>query len=152
VHSDHRVILVFHNLARQVEAMQVSGVTDLAEQPNSGSAPRIVFVTGKAVSNPHGATVYQDYCSACHGVTARGNGPAARLLQRPAPDLTRIAVRDGAFHQAHVIEHIKNVGPRAVTPMPCWGQELKSVSHDPTMNWLIVSNLAGYLGTLQAER
>ena len=35
------------------------------------------------------------YCSACHGVEGRGNGPAASAFQPPPGDLTRIAQRRG---------------------------------------------------------
>ena len=35
------------------------------------------------------------YCSACHGVEGRGDGPAASVLQPPPADLTRIAQRRG---------------------------------------------------------
>jgi mono/diheme cytochrome c family protein len=37
------------------------------------------------------------YCSACHGVEGRGDGPAASALRTPPADLTRIAQRRGGI-------------------------------------------------------
>ena len=48
--------------------------------------------------NPHeysGVRLYQVYCSSCHGLTARGDGPVAALVRGGVPDLTRIAERRG---------------------------------------------------------
>ena len=36
----------------------------------------------------HGAELYESYCTACHGETGTGNGPAAASLQPPPADLT----------------------------------------------------------------
>lgn len=42
-----------------------------------------------------GRDAFATYCAACHGVDARGNGPAAASLTTPPADLTRIAARRG---------------------------------------------------------
>jgi mono/diheme cytochrome c family protein len=42
-----------------------------------------------------GHQYFVQYCSACHGVEGRGDGPAASALQPPPADLTRIAQRRG---------------------------------------------------------
>jgi mono/diheme cytochrome c family protein len=42
-----------------------------------------------------GHQYFVQYCSACHGVEGRGDGPAASALQPPPADLTRIARRRG---------------------------------------------------------
>lgn len=47
------------------------------------------------------------FCSSCHGVAARGDGPAAGGLEPPPPDLTRIAARNGGvFDFAAVMSQI----------------------------------------------
>lgn len=54
-----------------------------------------------------GATLYATYCTACHGQTGRGDGPVARDLDRPVPDLTLIAARNGGtFPTAEVMNTI----------------------------------------------
>lgn len=51
-----------------------------------------------------GKTLYMDFCIACHGVTGRGDGPAASGLDRSLPDLTLIAERNGGtFPTARVM-------------------------------------------------
>ena len=69
--------------------------------------------------------VFVRYCSACHGVHGRGDGPAARVLQPPPADLTRITQRhDGRFP---VDEITALIDGRTVIPahgsreMPIWG-------------------------------
>jgi mono/diheme cytochrome c family protein len=42
-----------------------------------------------------GQRYFVRYCSACHGVEGRGDGPAASALHSPPADLTRIAQRRG---------------------------------------------------------
>lgn len=69
--------------------------------------------------------VFVRYCSACHGVQGRGDGPAAPALQPPPADLTRITQRhDGRFP---VDEITALIDGRTVLPahgsreMPIWG-------------------------------
>jgi len=42
-----------------------------------------------------GAGLFVTYCASCHGIDARGNGPAASAFRTPPTDLTRIAARSG---------------------------------------------------------
>lgn len=54
-----------------------------------------------------GKTLYLDYCTACHGPAGQGDGPLAGDLDRPVPDLTLIAQRNGgSFPTARVISVI----------------------------------------------
>ncbi|QIE41914.1 c-type cytochrome [Meridianimarinicoccus aquatilis] len=38
---------------------------------------------------------FADYCASCHGVDAKGNGPAAANLAVAPPDLTTLSARNG---------------------------------------------------------
>ena len=42
-----------------------------------------------------GPGMYHNYCSACHGLGALGDGPAAKALTKAPADLTRISARNG---------------------------------------------------------
>ncbi|HEY5866358.1 MAG TPA: c-type cytochrome, partial [Candidatus Tectomicrobia bacterium] len=42
-----------------------------------------------------GQQYFERYCSACHGMTGRGDGSAAPALRIPPADLTRLAQRRG---------------------------------------------------------
>jgi len=60
-----------------------------------------------------GHALYLVQCMPCHGADARGTGVAAPRA-KPAPDLTRIAERDGTFQPVHVMVHIS--GERSAEP------------------------------------
>jgi mono/diheme cytochrome c family protein len=81
-------------------------------------------IPGETVSA--GQQYFMRYCSACHGVTGRGDGPAAPALRTPPADLTRVAQRrDGRFPVAEITALIDG---RTVVPahgsreMPIWGE------------------------------
>jgi len=73
-----------------------------------------------------GQQYFQRYCSACHGLNGRGDGPAAPALQPPPADLTRIAQRRGGHFP--VAEIAAFIDGRTVMPahgsreMPIWGE------------------------------
>ena len=50
--------------------------------------------TGQAAAGTSAGTgsgLFTNYCASCHGVDARGDGPAAASLRVPPTDLTRLA-------------------------------------------------------------
>jgi mono/diheme cytochrome c family protein len=69
--------------------------------------------------------VFVRYCSACHGVHGRGDGPAAAALHPPPADLTRIRQRhDGLFPVAEVTAAIDGrtaIPAHGSREMPIWG-------------------------------
>jgi len=84
-----------------------------------------------------GYGLFLDYCAACHGVDAGGNGPAASALRTPPPDLTAIAERrDGHFPAEELLEFIDG---RTMTPshgareMPIWGDRFDLADGDGTL-------------------
>lgn len=84
-----------------------------------------VFAQGLVVSS--GASLFERYCSACHGAAAQGDGPVAASLAVRVPDLTRLAERhDGTFPAAEVREIIDGrslVIAHGTRYMPVWGYE-----------------------------
>jgi mono/diheme cytochrome c family protein len=76
-----------------------------------------------------GHRYFVQYCSACHGVEGRGDGPVALLLQPPPADLTRIAQRRGGqFSMAEIRAYIDGrigVPAHGRRDMPVWGQRLE---------------------------
>lgn len=59
----------------------------------SACAPRPVEV---------GRAFFEQNCAACHGADGRG-GPLAATLDRPVPDLTRIAARNGGVFDRNAV-------------------------------------------------
>lgn len=111
---------------------------------------RVEYVYAQRVMPVNGPDLYQHYCAACHGTTARGNGPAARLLRSPVPDLTLIAARDNGFDSVHVQRHIE--GEYAVNPMPDWHGVLRTTYDSDAMERLIARNLSVYVQGLQRRQ
>jgi mono/diheme cytochrome c family protein len=75
-----------------------------------------------------GALEFQQYCSSCHGLSARGDGPAAAALVTPPADLTRIAARrGGTFPDAEIAQTIDGrfaLPAHGSREMPIWGTQL----------------------------
>ena len=104
-----------------------------------------------------GQQYFLRYCSACHGETGRGDGPAAAALRTPPADLTRIAQRHGG--QFPVAEIAAFIDGRTAVPahgsreMPIWGERFGemggggSVGEEVVRGNLLV--LIEYLQSLQ---
>ena len=72
-----------------------------------------------------GAELFATYCVSCHGVDARGGGPAAPALITPPSDLSRIAARgSGVFPESSVARLIDgrfDLPAHGSREMPIWG-------------------------------
>jgi mono/diheme cytochrome c family protein len=73
-----------------------------------------------------GALVYARYCSACHGVDAKGRTELAMAFKKPPPDLTRIAARRGGWFPDVFVREIVDgrLLPHGDRIMPVWGHVL----------------------------
>lgn len=74
-----------------------------------------------------GQELFEQFCSACHGETGRGDGPVAASLNVLVPDLTRLAERrDGSFPASEVRDIVDGsslVTAHGTRTMPVWGYE-----------------------------
>ena len=79
-----------------------------------------------------GSADYQNFCAACHGKDARGNGPVAMELKIAPPSLRKLAARrNGVFDVNEIVKIIDGRDmPRAHgTPeMPIWGSLFRFVA------------------------
>ena len=79
-----------------------------------------------------GSADYQNFCAACHGMDARGNGPVAVELKIAPPSLRKLAARrNGVFDENEIVKIIDGRDmPRAHgTPeMPIWGSLFRFVA------------------------
>jgi len=67
---------------------------------------------------------FADYCAACHGVEARGDGPMEGVLFVPPTDLTRLAAESGGrFPVAEVVAKVDGRNPLLAhgSEMPVYG-------------------------------
>ena len=75
-----------------------------------------------------GATLYGDFCAACHGASGKGDGDMANVMTIPAPNLTLLAKgNEGVFPLLKVIHIIDGeTGMRGHgRPMPRFGRVFK---------------------------
>ena len=87
---------------------------------------------GPAQRNPktqasaqRGKDLFVQYCSSCHGVSGKGDGPVAPSLKTPPADITVLAARNkGQFPSLRVMQAIKagpSVPAHGSGVMPVWG-------------------------------
>jgi mono/diheme cytochrome c family protein len=103
-----------------------------------------------------GKKTYEEYCARCHGVAAKGMGPAASELKTPPSDLTTLAQRHaGKFPEDYVAEIVrlgKPIRAPGSSEMPAWGPVFNTRDK---FNELAVrqriKTLCAYLATLQEK-
>jgi len=114
---------------------------------------------GLAQDPEAGAETYATFCAACHGETARGDGPVADLLTVPATDLTRLAeLNGGSFPLIEVIYRIDGRAPIKAhgSPMPPFGgmfegedATMKTEAGQPVLTSRSIVDLVAYLQSVQ---
>jgi len=100
---------------------------------------------------------FREACAACHGLDARGGGPAATSFDTPPPDLTLLAARHGGTFPSDdvvaVIAGEHEISAHGSRSMPIWSQRFgldggaTAVASIHTRRRLEM--LARYLATLQ---
>jgi mono/diheme cytochrome c family protein len=129
-----------------------------------GFAAAIAFSLGAGVASAEadprveaGGALYQQYCSACHGINADGQGLLAPVLDPKPGDLTRIAARhDGVFPDAEISRFIDGRDPvvgHGSREMPVWGRRFgEGLYPGPVKEYKIqgdITMLIVYLKSLQ---
>ena len=123
---------------------------------------KLVPVTWKEASLENGQELYLVMCSACHGKSGRGDGPAAPALKKPVPNLTILAASSGGEFPRKQIEDSITGDSRTVAhrtlDMPSWGQQFEDVRYG---HWNSkrrqsfakqqIYNLTEYLSTIQEK-
>jgi len=106
-----------------------------------------------------GAELFANYCASCHGVDARGDGPAATALSTPPADLTRIAARrGGVFPESSIARRIDgrfDLPAHGTREMPIWGtclgDEIPGFATGDEVARGRIASLVEYLKSLQVE-
>jgi len=101
-----------------------------------------------------GSDLFRAYCASCHGLDARGTGPAAPALKAKVPDLTLLTNNyRGQFPKAYVRQVILGdlvVASHGSREMPIWGPIFHQVERDMDWGDVRVSSLVDYLQSIQA--
>ena len=102
-----------------------------------------------------GKELYLDHCAVCHGVSGKGDGPAAPALKTAPRDLTLLAKNNGGkFPSMHVVNVLDSNpgGPvHGSREMPIWGPIFRQLGPDPTLGHLRALNVTKYIESVQAK-
>jgi mono/diheme cytochrome c family protein len=125
-------------------------VVSVAGAQNKQEVDQVPAVAGS------GKQTYMHYCASCHGVDARGDGPAASVLKTTPADLTTLAKRhDGKFPYEYVSDVLR-FGTRILShgssDMPIWGPIFGSMdNYDDVAVRKRIKDLSDYLASLQQK-
>lgn len=120
-----------------------------------------VLLAGRAdaqsTSAATGDYLFRTYCAACHGTSAKGDGPLAESMRRRPANLTEIGKRNkGAFPADEVFKTIDGRTPvkgHGGPDMPVWGDVFSKSSDggDPAIVAARIKALVAYLESIQAK-
>ena len=100
-----------------------------------------------------GSEMFHEYCAVCHGVDAKGGGPAAEALKQRPTDLTQITRRNSgkfpALHMQLVIQGKTDIAAHGNAEMPPWGDAFRSISASQSFAEMRVQALVRYLEEIQ---
>ena len=103
-----------------------------------------------------GPEMFKQYCAACHGTGAKGDGPAAYALKIPPANLTTLAKRHGGKFPAEYVAAVLRFGPgitaHGSTDMPTWGPlfQILDKQNERAVQQRI-KNFCNYLASLQEK-
>jgi mono/diheme cytochrome c family protein len=105
---------------------------------------------------PTGERMYKQYCSSCHGLDAKGHGPASATLKLPPPDLTTLAQRHGGKFPYDYVSGLLLFGPglkaHGTSEMPAWGPVFMFLDkQNEAVVRQRIRNLSEYLASLQEK-
>jgi mono/diheme cytochrome c family protein len=119
----------------------------VAQQP----PPKVTVDPVKPVNASDAPAMFKSYCAPCHGVSGKGDGPAAAALNPKPADLTQFAKRRGGTFSAKDFEDKLNgmaMAPaHGSSDMPVWGPIFRQLGNEQ----LRVANLRKYVESLQVR-
>ena len=104
-----------------------------AETGATGVVIKQVPMTYSDVALKNGHEMYDHLCAVCHGMTGKGDGPAAPALSNPVPDLTQFGAQTGSAYHAQlesVISGTDRTVHKDIVGMPLWFREFQYVRRD----------------------
>lgn len=123
---------------------------------NADQGPEKIKIPVDRITPADGKLMFNSYCAPCHGIDAKGNGPAAAAIKTAVPDLTMLSKsHHGKYPDAHVVSVLQfgtTVSAHGSAQMPVWGPILGKMNQtSPQERLLRISNLSRYLETLQVK-
>ena len=101
-----------------------------------------------------GPDLFRAYCASCHGLEAKGNGPAAPALKAKVANLTVLSKNNkGQFPEARVRKVIMGddiLASHGSREMPVWGPIFHQIEWDVDRGNVRLDNLVKYLQSIQS--
>ncbi len=100
-----------------------------------------------------GVDLFRAYCASCHGIDAKGHGPAAPALKATVPDLTVLSRQNGGQFPTERVkriimgEHV--LSSHGSREMPVWGPIFHQIEEDVDRGYVRLDNLVKYLQSIQ---
>lgn len=78
-----------------------------------------------------GKREYQSSCAVCHGIDAKGNGPASKELKTRPADLTVLTKKNNGVFPLYTVHEIidgrnSTIRSHGIQEMPIWGHRFES--------------------------
>jgi mono/diheme cytochrome c family protein len=122
----------------------------------TAAKPQVQVVPAPYTPADSGLAMYNAYCASCHGMDAKGHGPAATAMKTTVPDLTLLAKSHGgtypAFSVAETLRLTRPLTAHGSSEMPIWGPVFSRVSRqDNAVIQQRIHNLNSYIESLQQK-
>jgi mono/diheme cytochrome c family protein len=112
-------------------------------------------VPAKPTTAIAGKDLFRQYCAVCHGLDAKGAGPAADALKKSPGDLTQLSRKNnGKFPEQRVLAIFKGdaaVSAHGSQDMPVWGPIFNNMSPNLTQGQDRIYALLNYVEEIQAK-
>jgi mono/diheme cytochrome c family protein len=136
-----------------VLALGLAGVALPAASQQTQPAPSAEPQFTRLIPSVKGQDLFQAYCAPCHGLNAKGEGPAAPALKAKVPDLTLLARNNGGQFPAERVRQAI-MGDKVVAhgsrEMPIWGPIFHQIESDVDWGNVRLANLIEYLKSIQS--
>lgn len=122
-----------------------------------GPIIKVKHVAAGYVNPSDGRAMYAAYCASCHGVTGKGDGPAAPAFRQVPTNLTLLAKNNRGKFPTLLVMHTVKFGPsarvRGNIQMPVWNDNFSRMHwySDDSIPQIRTRVLTEYIKTLQAE-
>jgi mono/diheme cytochrome c family protein len=142
---------------RARRTLAVTGLSLAGVLLASQALAQTTAATGQTAAAATGDYLFRTYCAACHGASAKGNGPLADSMRHRPADLTEIAKRNkGVFPRDLVFRMIDGRQPvkgHGGADMPVWGDAFTRAvdGGDPAVVQKRIEALVAYLEGIQAR-
>lgn len=118
-------------------------------------SPSLTSQDSPLIRSVEGKDLFASYCASCHGMDARGAGPASAAMKTRPPDLTQLSKRNGGkFPQAAAQQMLtgeKMKRSHGSSEMPVWGPIFHRVERDQDLGLVRINNLLKYLESIQKK-